>query len=748
MPSPLPIASYYQPHLNINKNRKDAVPLDSDIVFPGDADFEQTLILFRRTDIFAFDLETFSYNYRTQKLIPNGALDPFQNAIRLIQVGLPNRKVILVELDGINPKPIQYPRQYAKFFEILEEKLYCNDTKVIGHNLAFDLLCARVHLGFKARNCRDTMLMSQILWSGVGVKKAVKGTARKDRGIKGFHSLGLVAQRLGFQIDKGEQVSDWTNELTNKQYNYAATDVQILFKIYEPLRKLLLEESLTFSIYAECHALPHFVEMQYQGYPVDKETLETTLQAYLDAEEKILEPFYTSFGKETSPTTTKKDLVPLIKEVLDIEVDAVGASDLATKGHPALDSLLSFRTLGISTKYLSSLKKACEISEITNPEEFGYRIRLRLRQIATHWRTAASGKLYGLQLDQKARRWKESRTDAPLAMNLQQIPNLHSKHEKLGLPSVRTVFKVPTGYKLIILDLSQAHTRIAAQLSKDPGLVAGYNEGLDNHLKMATRILQLEDDLELGNLSKKYDLDSFEFEQVETIYKEAKVNLGKGAGLTELESLVTSRRQYGKVGFYSFLNQAGAATMQTTFHKEGIDVSLEYCQLLKKALCDYYAPLRSWILKAVNQANKVNVDFKHFKDLEGKPVEGEYGAIRGLTGGRTYCLKQPSKFHKELQIPFTDSISFMWLSSEASMIKKAIGDIYLDFCDHPEWGAWLCLFNHDEIDVCCKEEYAEIVANTAGKRIKESLERYIKIIPVEESSDYNKAIGDSMDSLH
>lgn len=43
------------------------------------------------------------------------------------------------------------------------------------------------------------MLMSEIIWSGISVDKAVKGEARINRGIKGFHSLKLVAQRCGIQ---------------------------------------------------------------------------------------------------------------------------------------------------------------------------------------------------------------------------------------------------------------------------------------------------------------------------------------------------------------------------------------------------------------------------------------------------------------------------------------------------------------------------------------------------------------------
>ncbi|HET7110151.1 MAG TPA: DNA polymerase [Gemmatimonadales bacterium] len=73
--------------------------------------------------------------------------------------------------------------------------------------------------------------------------------------------------------------------------------------------------------------------------------------------------------------------------------------------------------------------------------------------------------------------------------NLQNIPTRKSKE-------IRDLFVAPPGYKLIVADYSQIELRILAHYTKDPLLIAAYNDGLDLHTMTARRAYHIPEDEE------------------------------------------------------------------------------------------------------------------------------------------------------------------------------------------------------------------------------------------------------------
>lgn len=755
----LPI--YNNPTLNLANIQNNLI--NEDIVLHTDLiKFNSFLTRFKQTLMFAIDIETTAYRFKTDgtiDLITCGGLDPFLNDIRLIQIGLPNgthqecSEILIIDLGGVTK---EYPSRetaelLVQFWNILRERLANPEVEVLGQNLKFDLTTLNVKLQgtLKFSGLRDTMLMSQILWSGIGITKVGKSESRTERGIKGFHSLKLIAQRLlDTEIDKSEQTSDWSIPiLSSTQINYAANDVRILFPIYHRLKQKILLAKLSYSCKAELDALPAFIQMEYTGYYICKETLLKNLEQYEREAEKCKEIWHQYAPPEIGIQKTDKDIVPFFCGI-GIDIKKCAKSDLAYIDHPAANALLEYRSLKKSIDYLTSTLKRIETSESAN---LGCRLRTRFTQIATNWRTASSGKITGTDF----KTGKKKSIDTPLCMNLQQIPNLSSTQKDKHLPNIRNMFAVPQGYKLIIADLSQAHSRIAAQMFKDATQLGIYNEGKDGHLLMATKLLEAEG-------------IKMTFEEVEAIYKEAKK---KGDNLTELENKIKYKRQEGKTGFYSFLNQAGAATMQLSFKGYGMDVTLEYCKTLQLALREVYAGLYNGIKQYMNSVNKgTTVNFKHYTDLEGKPLVGDYGIVYGAecklyegNRSRNFCIRTRSHYEYEdkqtgkmVKVPkydvaFTDSISFMWLSTEATIMKSSLGDLYKEFNkeENKVWDAKLVSFVHDQLDVEVREEYAEEVALLVRETIKKNMEAFIDEIPVEEDgTDHRKWIGDRMTDLH
>jgi len=117
---------------------------------------------------------------------------------------------------------VQYPDR-----SLLESVLkYANC--IVGHNLNFDVLFIQEKIGKKILPKRifDTMAAAQIL-------------ENRKRGEKGTFTLKGVAKRyLGIDVDKGEQRSDWSGNLTESQIKYCVRDVMIPLELYKTMYRI------------------------------------------------------------------------------------------------------------------------------------------------------------------------------------------------------------------------------------------------------------------------------------------------------------------------------------------------------------------------------------------------------------------------------------------------------------------------------------------------------------------------------
>jgi DNA polymerase I-like protein with 3'-5' exonuclease and polymerase domains len=689
-------------------------------------------------------------------MITNGALDPFQNDVRLLQIGLDTGEVGIIDFGGIS-KRVPSPEEQElllSFFSILRSHLASDKIEVLGHKLQFDFTSLQVSFGgdLVFDRVRDTFLMSKIYWSGVGIKKVGKSENRSERGVKGFHTLGKLCERLDIEIDKTQQLSDWSAPiLSNAQINYAANDVRVLFKVYDRLRKKILEDKVGVSVKAELAFLPALCSIQYNGYPVSRKKAESALAEYQSELDACIRT-WREYAGDLDIQKTKLDMLPFFQS-LGIELESTAKEHLALIDHPAAKALLEYRGLKKSVDYLVSTLKKAEVSEQCG---FGFRLRSSYNQIATSWRTSSTGKITGTNPNTGRRQT----TDLPLAMNLQQIPNLSDSQGKKHLSNIRGVFAAPEGRKIIIADLSQAHSRIAAQMFKDKTQLSIYNEGKDGHLLVATKLLEVE--------GYKHT-----FDEVLKFYSDAKKK--PHDEWSDFEKQIKYKRDQGKTGFYSFLNQAGAKTMQLSFKGYGIDVSEEFCKTLIYILRETNEVLYKGIMETMSVVNLPpseggqQYNFEHFTDSDGKPIPGDYGVVYGLPcekfGGsrsRNFCLKTKrtnefigydgkKKKVTRYEVAFTDTISFMWLSTEAIIMKLSCGEIYTEINkpSNAKWEAKLINMVHDQVDLECSEEYALEVATMVGTIIKKNLELFITDLPVEESgTDYANWIGQSMGDLH
>src|SRR6185369_15455958 len=143
-------------------------------------------------------------------------LDPYRGDIRLVQLS-DGKNTVVIDLKPFADKgELRSTAELAPLRDLLASE---RQTKV-AHNAKFDSKWVRHHLGCEIGGIYDTYLASQLIAAGESDRR---------------HGLADVSQFfLGTELDKTEQVSDWSAaELSPSQIEYAARDAAIMVSLRE-----------------------------------------------------------------------------------------------------------------------------------------------------------------------------------------------------------------------------------------------------------------------------------------------------------------------------------------------------------------------------------------------------------------------------------------------------------------------------------------------------------------------------------
>lgn len=214
--------------------------------------------------------------------------DPWSTQLRCLQIGLPSGKVLLIDFGqhGFEwTSPYSQPKLLIDIpgLDIIGQILASRSVSKIGWALSTEALILRRHFGWIIRKPRDGMLASQVLWAGIAGKKR----RWTHEGMKGqeplSHSFQAAAERIGVEIDKIEQSSDWgAKTLTESQKIYAAKDVHVdtLIETWKRLYTAAHDEGVAESVIVECEGAPAFWECEWRGTPLDKAVCESLVADY------------------------------------------------------------------------------------------------------------------------------------------------------------------------------------------------------------------------------------------------------------------------------------------------------------------------------------------------------------------------------------------------------------------------------------------------------------------------------------
>uniref|UniRef100_A0A7C3PIV0 DNA polymerase I n=1 Tax=Oscillatoriales cyanobacterium SpSt-418 TaxID=2282169 RepID=A0A7C3PIV0_9CYAN len=356
-------------------------------------------------------------------------LDPHIHTIRLIQLAVPDQPVMLIDLSQIvscDRHPLQ--------------QLLSSPVLKITHNGKFDWqFLAQAGLQ-PAPPFFDTQLAYRVLTAG----------------LKTSLSLQTLAQKLlNIELDKTQQVSDWSQPLTSKQLQYAALDAAILLKLYPILVKKLERSHLLKIAQLEFHCMPAVAQMELNGMLLDLsrwKRLGAKLESDRDVALHQLSQLRIAGNAQMSllpemtdtinPNSPQQVLAAL--QAFGIPVNSTNQKELVplAKQYPVIRALLDYRHLSkITATFADSLPK--HIHPVTA------RIHPTYYQLG-----ARSGRF--------------SCRNPPL----QTIPRD---------AAARTCFVAAPGYRIVRADYSQIELRIVARLSGDAQMQRAYRRGEDLH---------------------------------------------------------------------------------------------------------------------------------------------------------------------------------------------------------------------------------------------------------------------------
>jgi DNA polymerase I-like protein with 3'-5' exonuclease and polymerase domains len=672
------ITTIYQPSIFDLPQFRPDVELDSDTIIIGNSDTEynterlpEFISEFSNSTIFALDTETFGKQGAE-------ALYFKFNYIRLIQIGLESGLVCVIDFGGWQEQEhwdeIRKKEDVVLVLELLAKKCFDNSVAILGVNLSFDFNNLRQHLNIICRQARDLMIISQVVWAGVGSYK---------RGLTAVcaisHSLAGIADRLGHEVDKSEQKSAWGWTLTNSQLVYAVKDARILFSLFDELRNLVDAYALKYTAWIECRAVAVFANMQYYGFPIRTNEALRIRDEEIPTRDAAIATFEEAFPG-VQWTSQQQVLAALQKVFPDLE--DVQKETLKKLEHPATQALVQARE---SEKLITDCQNILDYA-------FDGAVHCQFKQIGP----AATGRSTS-----KSQVGSKSKA---IYIGI-QLQNPSKK--------VRSIFGFDDDSEMClgIYDGSGMHQRIATELSQDPNLIAGYSGGLDMHSVLASQIAVI-----LGEDSKIWTYD----------YVVAN---------KEDNKLVKKYRDVAKKAFYSCLNGSGIGKILIGLHQIGfVQANRDQAKQIFDAYYELYKKLVNFIKAKHKEASQTEYIFD-FPDATFRKMNmhlRRYGMLRTMTGRVQFIEKEQSKYGG-YQVNYTKATAANWLLAEANLLKLWMADVQDKFWETPEWQANIINMVHDEINFVCAERYKTEVANFVVDKMQEIFSEFITIIPALEN---------------
>ena len=325
------------------------------------------------------------------------------------------------------------------------------DSKVVGHNIKFDLHFVSRFLEDDTLNVyADSIILAWLVNPESGLAMDKLADKLLDHTMVAFKDT----------VKKGETFADVDLE---SACGYAAEDAFITLKLFHLLNEKLelqsahhlIEESMN----VEVPFITTLLTMEKEGIKIDTDFLEEFLVEVKETLETLTKNIYALAGSEFNINSTKQ-LGVILFEHLELPVGKKTKTGYSTNeavlsslkdSHAIIPLLLEYREVyKLYSTYIEPLLKL-------GKEDKRNRIHTSFSQTGT-----ATGRLSSKN------------------PNLQNIP----ARTKLGL-KIREAFVAEEGKKLIGIDYSQIELRLLAHFSEDATLVDAFKHDKDIHMQTA-----------------------------------------------------------------------------------------------------------------------------------------------------------------------------------------------------------------------------------------------------------------------
>ena len=378
------------------------------------------------------------------------------------------------------------------------KELIENCEMLVAHSMNFDFQFL-LKLGIDYKNkIFDTYIAERCLRAGFKEKR-ISPQAKKPYFADVSCSLkAVVLRRLDIDLSKEEQRSDWTvPDLSLKQIEYAAIDVDLLPQVAASQLKELIDESLLDIYSLESKCIRSVAMMCHKGFYVDvTNLLELQLSISKELKDKTKEfcealdsalPSDLKLPRDPDGVLLigkkpKKEFNPgsgtqciRLFEALAIKLPINGVTGKPTLSQVALSEFDSDNV--ILNMYRKRVKIETKLEHIEkvigNINPLTHRIHSRYNQYgANSGRFTSSG----------SKKETAGNDKTEFAINAQQIPRSSE---------FRGCFKATPGFKLVICDFSQIELRLGAELIKIPQMIEAFKNEQDLHTVTASLIYRI-----------------------------------------------------------------------------------------------------------------------------------------------------------------------------------------------------------------------------------------------------------------
>ena len=626
---------------------------------------ESAFAVINSWDKLAVDTETYGNDAPNKKGVRKEGLHKAKAQVRLIQISNQNT-VYTFDLGG--REATNRDKAIQNFKPIFNALLADRSKTIIGHNLNFDAGVWR-HTFESDFNCKfaDTLLGIQTFM----------GIYNGSHCWSGGYALGNLSQKfLGIPMSKEEQKSDWGQELTANQIQYAALDPHRNYLLWQRINELydnptkfgfakLAGWDMKEAWQLECECIAPLAESEAIGMPIDLEKLEEIKKKIDEALEETMKAWIKLKTGITKPTQVQK-LIEYLNEKEGLSLTKADKKSLADyKEIPVVK--LRFQHSGL-IQYQSRLKKLINSATHNNG-----RAKTQYRVLTGTGRTSSGGNFNDI-------------------VNIQSIPSkVDDALKDYKLPSLRSAFKKPENKILIVCDLAAAHGKLGCDFADDTlGKLVQNNDSTDAHSLYAIQIAQcIPSQMEAKGLPKKF-LDTPVTYNDQELLKSFKRS---GSNIVVCKQL----RDVAKNIFYGKLNGASWRRIQAEIAGQ---LKLSITESQAKAISDVFENLYPSLTeyckltasKLEMEENQIWIDCKLF-------------GISNIAETGQRLLFDLKANNNEIKIPYTNCIASQWSRTEATAMKKSLVLCYKIFKKHPEWEAKVINIVHDELNIECNETY-------------------------------------------